>query len=75
MAELFVQNCQRAHVASFASGAGRSSRSRSLILHAGDRVIKNFHRIVVAPLLFVQQRFVVKDFQVAGRKLLRAQQS
>jgi len=75
MAELLVQNRQRAHVASFACGPCRGSRSRRLILDAGDRVVQNFRGIVVAALFFVEQRLVVKNFQVAGRKLLGAQQS
>src|ERR1700683_2548217 len=75
MAELLVQNRQRAYVASFARGPCRGSRSRRLILYAGDRVDKNFRGIVVGDCLFVEQRLVVKNFQVAGRKLLGAQQS
>ena len=46
-----------------------------LILHARDCVRQNFHRVVVTPLIFVQQRLVVENFQTAGGELLGAQQA
>ncbi len=47
----------------------------SLALYTCDRVRQQLHRIVVMPLILIEQRLVEKNFEAPGREILRTLQT